>query len=100
MPQVLTIIPLTVISKFVTIDEGAFISIATTVVFGWMVLLMFIANTTVHQYSFGKSLLSMALTVIGVLILLLLAILIMSLFFEMYDFVKTIYQELVFRIKF
>ena len=100
MPQVLTIIPLTVISKFVTIDEGAFISIATTVVFGWMELLMFIANTTVHQYSFGKSLLSMALTVIGVLILLLLAILIMSLFFEMYDFVKTIYQELVFRIKF
>ena len=100
MSQVLTIIPLTVISKFVTIDEGAFISIATTVVFGWMVLLMFIANTTVHQYSFGKSLLSMALTVIGVLILLLLAILIMSLFFEMYDFVKTIYQELVFRIKF
>ncbi len=100
MPQVLTIIPMTIISKFVTIDEGAFLSIGAAIVFGWMVMLMFIANTVVHQYSFGKSIISMILTLLGVLVLLMLAILIFSLFFEIYDFAKTIYQELVFRIKF
>ncbi len=100
MPQVLTIVPLTIISKVVTIDEGAFLGIASTFVFGWMVLLMLIANTTVHQYTFGKSLVSMLLTLVGVLILLMLAVLIFSLFFEIYDFITTVYQELVFRIKF
>lgn len=98
MPQVVTIIPLTIISKFVTIDEGAFITMATTVAFAWMVLLMFLANSTVHQYSFGKSVFAMVLTFFGVLILLLLLILVMSLFVEMWDFIKTIYQELVFRL--
>ena len=65
MPNILTIVPLAIISKVTTIEEGAFITIAETIVFGWMVLLLFIANTTVHQYSFGKSIFSMVLTGTG-----------------------------------
>ena len=71
--------------------------IAETIVFGWLVLLLFIANTTVHQYSFGKSIFSMILTVFGVLVLLLLMVLMFSLFYEIYNFGTTIYQEIVFR---
>ncbi len=99
MPQVLTIIPLTIISKVVTIEEGAFITMGTTIVFGWMILLMFLANTTVHQYSVGKSIVSMVLTVLGVLILLLLGVLMFSLFYEIYNFVTGLYQEMVFRFR-
>ncbi len=97
MPQVMTIVPLAIISKVTTIEEGAFIGIVETIAFGWMVLLLFIANTTVHQYTFGKSIFSMVLTVFGVLVLLLLMILMFSLFLEIYNFGTTIYQELVFR---
>ncbi len=97
MPQIITIIPMTLISKVLTSDEGAFVSIITAVVFVWMILLMFIANTTVHQYSFGKSLFSMLLTVLGIFVLLLLAILVFSLFLEIWTFVKSIYEELILR---
>ncbi len=97
MPNILTIVPLAIISKVTTIEEGAFITIAETIVFGWMVLLLFIANTTVHQYTVGKSIFSMILTVFGVLVLLLLMVLMFSLFYEIYSFGTTIYQEIVFR---
>lgn len=98
MPQIITIIPMTLISKVLTTDEGAFVTLISTVVFMWMVLLMFIANTTIHQYTFWKSLWSMFLTVLGVLILLLLGVLIVSLFMEIWSFVKAIYDELILRI--
>lgn len=97
MPQIISIIPLTLISKVLTSDEGAFVSMISTAVFFWMVLLMFIANTTVHQYTPLKSFISMLLTVLGVLILMLLGVLVSSLFIEIWDFVKSIYDELILR---
>lgn len=97
MPHVVTMIPIALISNVLVADEGAFVTILTTAVFIWMVLLMFIANTTVHQYTFKKSLFSMLLTIFGVLVLLLLAILIASLFIEIWSFVKSIFDELVLR---
>lgn len=97
MPNVITIVPLAIASKVLTTDESAFIGIITTAVFIWMVLLMFIANTTIHQYTFGKSLFSMILTILGVLVLLLLGVLIASLFMEIWSFVKSIYNELILR---
>ena len=97
MPQVITIIPMTIISKVLVSDEAAFVSIITSIVFAWMVLLMFLANTIVHQYSGWMSLVSMLFTVIGVLILLLLGVLVFSLFLEIWNFAKSVYDELILR---
>ena len=98
MPQIITIVPMTLISKVLVSDEAAFVSIITSVVFAWMVLLMFLANTIVHQYSGWMSFASMILTVFGVLILLLLGVLVFSLFLEIWNFAKNIYDEMILRI--
>ena len=97
MPQIITIVPMTLISKVLVSDEAAFVSIITSVVFFWMVLLMFLANTIVHQYSGWMSFASMVLTVLGVLILLLLGVLVFSLFLEIWNFGKNIYDEMILR---
>ncbi len=98
MPHVITIIPLALVSNVLTSDEGTFLTIITSIVFVWMVLLMFIANTTIHQYSFLKSIWSMILTLFGVLVLMMLGVLIGSLFMEIWSFVKSVYDELILRI--
>lgn len=98
MPQVITIIPMTLISKVLVSDEAAFVSIITSAVFAWMVLLMYLANTIVHQYSGWMSLWSMFLTLLGVLILLLLGVLVFSLFLEIWNFAKSIYDEMILRV--
>lgn len=98
MPQIITIIPMTLISKVLVSDEAAFVTILTSVVFVWMILLMFLANTIVHQYSGWMSLGAMVLTLLGVLILLLLGVLVFSLFLEIWNFAKSIYDEIILRI--
>ena len=98
MPQVITIIPMTLISKVLVSDEAAFVTIITSAVFAWMVLLMYLANTIVHQYSGWMSLWSMFLTLLGVLILLLLGVLVFSLFLEIWNFAKSIYDEMILRV--
>ena len=98
MPQVITIIPMALISKVLVSDEAAFVTIITSAVFAWMVLLMYLANTIVHQYSGWMSLWSMFLTLLGVLILLLLGVLVFSLFLEIWNFAKSIYDEMILRV--
>lgn len=98
MPQIVTIIPMTIISKVLTIDEGKFLTLFSTVSFLWMVLLMFLANTIIHQYSFKKSLWSMLLTVLGVFILLLIMVLVVSLVVQMEDFISTVSREIWLRV--
>ena len=63
-----------------------------------MVLLMFLGNTIIHQYSFKKSVVSMLLTIVGVLILLLIMVLVISLVVQMSDFVSSVYKELWLRV--
>lgn len=93
MPQVITIIPVTIVSNFLTVDEQAFVTLISTVSFAWMVLLIFLANTTVHQYTVKKSVGALFLTVFGVFILLMIFVLIVSLFMQVYDFIVQVVTE-------
>ena len=98
MPQVVTMIPVAIVTNFLTVEEKAFVSLISTVTFIWMLLLVFIANTTVHQYSIKKSIGAMVLTVLGVLILLMIFVLIVSLFMQVLDFVGQLYKEIKLRV--
>ena len=62
-----------------------------------MLLLVFIANTTVHQYTIKKSLGAMLLTILGVLILLMIFVLVVSLFMQVYDLVGQLVKEIKLR---
>ncbi|MEE1186113.1 MAG: Yip1 family protein [Acutalibacteraceae bacterium] len=97
MPQVITIIPVAIITNYLTIEEEAFVSLISTITFIWMLLLVFIANTTVHQYTIKKSLGAMLLTILGVLILLMIFVLVVSLFMQVYDLVGQLVKEIKLR---
>lgn len=97
MPLVVTTIPLTILSKVMTIEEASWLTLLSSVAFFWTILLMLIGNTIIHQYTIKKSIFSMLLTVLGVFILLLLVVLLVSLVAQFWDFIKVIGQELMFR---
>ncbi len=97
MPMVVTTIPITIISKILTIEESSWLTLLSSVAFLWMILLMLMANTIIHQYTLKKSIFSMILTVVGVFILLLLVVLLVSLVMQFWDFAYTVGQELMFR---
>lgn len=97
MPLVVTTIPITVLSKVLTISESSWLTLLSTLAFMWTILLMIMANTIIHQYTLKKSIFSMILTILGVFILLLLVVLMVSLVAQFWDFIYTVGQELMFR---
>ena len=64
----------------------------------WSGLILLIGMFYVHQLSFGKTIVNLLLTVVGILIILFLILLAYSLVQQIYTFCYTIYNEIVFRL--
>ena len=78
-------------------DEYIFMQVIEIIGTGWTVLLLFSAVKSVHQYSFGKTVFAVVLTIAAMLIMLFLLVLFMSLIQQVYIFISTIYTELSYR---
>lgn len=86
-----------ILSYFVTIDEGMFITIISAVGFLWSAVLLVSAFKTIHEYSFSKALISILLTIVGVIIVIFLCILLIGLLQQITSFFATIYNEIMYR---
>lgn len=97
IPKVVTIIPLTLLSKVLIIEEQEFLSIAGALVTIWCGIMLFMGIKDIHNFSFGKTVGILVLTVIGILAVIFLGVLLFSMFQQLYIFISTIVNELIFR---
>lgn len=86
-------------SNFLVQEEAIWIYAINYLGIGWSLVLMIQAMKAVHQYSFTKTIISMIFTVIAMLLILFLAILLLSLFQQVYVFGYSIYTEIAYRIR-
>ena len=87
------------VSNFLILDEAIWVNFIYYLGMGWSVILMIQAMKAVHQYSFTKTIVSIVGTLIAMLLILFLAVLLLSLFQQVYVFVVQIYQEIAYRIR-
>ena len=80
-------------------DEAVFMQAIRIIGVGWSVILLFSAIKSVHQYSFGKTVFAIILTIAAMLIMLFLLVLFMSLIQQVYIFISTIYTEISYRVR-
>ncbi len=85
-------------TNFMDNEMLPFLTAVRIIGFGWSGLILVIGMFYVHQVGFGKTIVNLVLTVIGVLIELFLLLLAYSLVQQIYTFCLTIYNEIVFRI--
>lgn len=97
LPLVLTFIPATILSQGVAADEEAFYFLVMGVGIAWGAIMLLMGIMQVHNYSLGKTLITLFLTLLAVFIIIFLMLLLLNLITEVYNFFYSIYTEIVFR---
>jgi hypothetical protein len=96
LPLILLYIPAIIMSNFITAQEIAFYYLINGAAMIWFIYLMFVGMMTIHQYSIGKTFITMLLTFVGMLMIIFLGMLIFSLVQQITTFFTTIYREILF----
>ncbi|MGN0505395.1 MAG: YIP1 family protein [Lachnospiraceae bacterium] len=98
VPITVIMIVATIISQFIADDEQAFYGILLGVGIAYGVIMMLIGIMQVHNYTLGKTLITLFLTFIAALIIVFLLLLLSNLLGLVYNFFHSIYTELIFRV--
>lgn len=97
LPYIAVVLINTVLSNLLVPAESMFMTAILLVGILWSLLLLWSGLSVIHEYSFGKTLGSMLLTLLMLLIVLFILVLFFSLFQQTLQFVLDIYNELSFR---
>lgn len=87
----------TVISQVIADDEEAFYVLILVVGIAYGLIMMLIGIMQVHNYTLGKTLLTLFLTIVAMLIIVFLLLLLSNLLGMVFNFFRSIYTEIIFR---
>ena len=87
-----------VASNLLTIDESTFYTAIQWIGIGWTAVTMVIALREVHQYSLGKTFLTILFTACGLLIVIVVVAIVYSVFSQLIGFLSTLWSEISMRL--
>lgn len=97
IPIIVCFIIGTVFSHFVAQNEGAFYWMILAIGIAYGLMMMLIGIMQVHNYTLGKTLITIFLTFVAMFIIIFIVLLLTDLINQVYSFFYSIYQELIFR---
>lgn len=97
-PYILIMNPVTIISNFVTEEEGAFLVYFNYLALAWAGCLILVSVMQIHDYSLFKAILAIAFSVAGMMIIVFLIMLFFSLVSDAVAFFISVGKEILFRI--
>ena len=86
------------LSNIFTVNEVFFIGAVSTLTTLWSLALIFIAMKEINHYSFTKNIISLIITVAGVLAVVFLIVLFFNLMAQFISFISSVIQEISCRI--
>jgi len=97
-PMILVFIPATLVSRLITKDEGGFYYMVIGLAVFWFMLMIFTSLVIIHEFSAGRTVFTIFLTVLSVLIIVFIIGLIASLVQQMVMYFIAVYNEIIFRL--
>ena len=97
MPCVCLYMPATIFSQFVADNEQVFYKLIMWIATGYTLIIMLVGIMIVHNYTLGKTLLTIILTFFALLVILFVIMMVYSLISQVITFFYSIYLELYFR---
>ena len=96
LPFVLLSAPIIILTNVMTFGESTYYTLMLIVQYGWTGILLFTGNMSAHQFSFKKAVFTTFATLVGILIILFLLFLTFALVTQLAEFVRTLYNEILF----
>jgi len=96
-PYVLLSLPIVLLSFVLTLENASMYYALQTFVMIYVAFLIFSGTLTVHQYSIGRTILMILLSIVGMMIMIFLMLLCFNLFVDIYDFVAGAVREIIYR---
>lgn len=97
VPMTFVLTAATILSKAVSDDEEVFYWMLIALGIAYGIILMLIGIMQVHNYTLGKTLLTLLLTILALFIIIFLLLLLSNLIGAVVNFFRSIYTELIFR---
>lgn len=98
VPYIIIQLPLVVVSNIIAMDEAAFYTVLSTFSIIWSLFLVFAGLMQVHDYSPGKTLIFIVVTVVVGLIIIFLMLVFFSLLGDAVSYFVSLYREIAFRL--
>lgn len=97
-PYILVRNIVTILSNFVTEDEGAFIAYVDYIALIWCIFLILVSVMQVHDYGFGKAIFAIIASLLGMMVIVFLLLLFFTLLSDAVSYFISIYKEIAFRL--
>lgn len=97
-PYIVLTLAATALSNVMTLETGVFLTFVRIGAVAWSGVVLAASLMTVHQFTFKKAMGNLVVTLFGMLVIAFLLSLIFSLFQQLYVFLYTIMNEVIFRI--
>lgn len=97
LPMILLIIPCTLASNWVTVDEVGIITMITTVSYIWVGFLLFFGTMVTHDYSLGKNFITIIGTLVAMIFIVFIVLLFGMLLSKLINLVTNIVTEIQYR---
>jgi len=96
-PFILINIPMVIFSNYITLQESGFYFMFLTIGYLWTGGLIVLGTMVTHEYTISKTIITLILVVLGMMIMVFLALLVFSVIQRMVGLVFVLYQEINFR---
>ena len=96
-PYVIIQIPIMILSNFVTVEESAFYGYFNVFSLIWCAGLIIASVMQIHDFGFGKAIVSLIFMIVAMLVIIFLLVLFFSLISDSVAYFVSIYKEAVFR---
>lgn len=97
-PLILVLIPMTIISNYLTADEGAFYYLVLSIALVWSLFLLFFGTMVIHEYSLGATIGVTIFILVGIGITMFIALLFVDIILQLFAFIGEVYREFSFRL--
>lgn len=98
LPMVLTFLPITVLSWFIAADEEDIYHVIRILAILYFAILLLIGIMTIHNFSIGKTIVTLVFTVVALIIIIFVILLMLSMIDQIRMFLESVYNELILRV--